>query len=360
MFVEEEKTVFKIIQIDEIERKRHLSFIRKTTPDYLLHIKNFNLELTTTNLENIINSDLKEQFQQPLDCCLFLNYGDLYLSTLNALEIPSNLWNYIAFLVSGESEIQSQINSIIEHKIKSTHCLDHMDISTLNTEYRKYESALSFTILISLATLANKSSEWWLQYSLTNLLTSNGSDYGPTSAKQFQENLYKSGMFADISMKIHYPTTADDDSSLIDFEEYSFSTFSDLLAFDIRQLSKSNKDIKLCKNCNRFFVPANRADEKYCDFAFRNFKSCKDVAFSQREKNDDITTAYRKIYKTQNARKQRNDHRPGIHEKFEKWSAFAIQQFLACQRGEITITDMERAISGKEWMEQTKKVVFEK
>ena len=65
---------------------------------------------------------------------------------------------------------------------------------------------------------------------------------------------------------------------------------------------------------------------------------------------DQIMKEYRRIYKMQNARKQRNQQKRDIASSFDNWAAFAKQKLKACQNGEITLDEMKQQISGADWM----------
>lgn len=122
--------------------------------------------------------------------------------------------------------------------------------------------------------------------------------------------------------------------------------------FDAVQIIKRGIQIKKCQNCKRYFVPLTRSDEIYCDSIFENGKTCKQLGYENKVKNDEILCQYRKIYKTQNARKQRNSHIPQIAERFKTWADFAKKQLEACQRGEQSLENMVAAISGDSWMKE--------
>lgn len=113
---------------------------------------------------------------------------------------------------------------------------------------------------------------------------------------------------------------------------------------------KEDKIIRKCKNCGEYFSPKARSDELYCSKININGKTCKEVGYDNKVKDDDVLRTYRKIYKTQNARKQRNQHKKNIEEKFGTWKNFAKEQLKACQNGEITLKEFEVNISSNNWM----------
>lgn len=124
---------------------------------------------------------------------------------------------------------------------------------------------------------------------------------------------------------------------------YYVSTVSDFFRLMGVFTIKDNKPIRRCKICNKYFIPVSKTDEIYC-------QSCRSISYDKKIKENEILSSYRKIYKTQNARKQRNSHRPNIDIKFDNWKRFAITKREECQNGKISLTEMEKAISGIEWI----------
>lgn len=112
-----------------------------------------------------------------------------------------------------------------------------------------------------------------------------------------------------------------------------------------------NTAIHRCAHCGDYFIPASRSDEIYCDKRLPNGKTCKNVGYEKKVEKDDVLREYRKIYKTQNARKQRNQHRPNIEANFDRWKAAAKMALNSCQSGNIALAEMIERISGTAWME---------
>ena len=131
---------------------------------------------------------------------------------------------------------------------------------------------------------------------------------------------------------------------------YYFENLGDVIQFDLYQLSTNSIDIKKCVNCGKYFIPKTRSDEIYCDYEDYFGKSCRQKGYENKVNNDAVLKEYRKIYKTQNARKQRNKHKPNIEELFKKWHIDAKEFLRKCQNNEISIGDMIEKISGTDWM----------
>lgn len=124
---------------------------------------------------------------------------------------------------------------------------------------------------------------------------------------------------------------------------YSVSRLWDFFTLMVVFTIKDGKPIRKCKNCNKYFTPTSKKDEIYC-------LSCRDVSYDKKIREDEILSHYRKIYKTQSARKVRNAHRPQINEKFEQWKRIAICKRNDCKAGLITLAEMEDAISSPDWL----------
>ena len=115
--------------------------------------------------------------------------------------------------------------------------------------------------------------------------------------------------------------------------------------------NQENSPPAICQNCGKYFVPESRSDEIYCNNIFKGNRTCRQIGYENKINGDEVLREYRKIYKTQNARKQRNkDNIQGLEERFAVWSAFAKGQLIKCQNGEISVDDMKTSISTTDWM----------
>lgn len=135
-------------------------------------------------------------------------------------------------------------------------------------------------------------------------------------------------------------------------ENISFHCIECFFYWALWQYTKSDIVLIKCENCGRYFFPKKRKDEKYCDRKDINGKTCKQIGYIESKlKNDEIMSNYRKIYKTQNARKQRNKNNvKKIDERFLIWHSYAKEQLRLCKSGEITETEMVQNISGDNWL----------
>lgn len=130
----------------------------------------------------------------------------------------------------------------------------------------------------------------------------------------------------------------------------SFKSLFDALLYDAFEVKKYHVKPTRCQNCGKLFFPHSRSDEIYCNYVFKNGKTCKELGYEMKVAADQIMKEYRRIYKMQNARKQRNQQKRNIAACFDNWAIFAKQKLKACQNGEITLDEMKQQISGADWM----------
>lgn len=132
---------------------------------------------------------------------------------------------------------------------------------------------------------------------------------------------------------------------------YYFINLSDLIMFDFMEMQRRGIELKRCKNCGKYFVPETRSDEIYCNNIFKGNRTCRQIGYENKVNGNEVLREYRKIYKTQNARKQRNkDNIQELEQRFSDWSAYAKEQLVKCQNGEITLAEMRANISPTDWM----------
>ena len=118
----------------------------------------------------------------------------------------------------------------------------------------------------------------------------------------------------------------EDPLSPTSYYSYKIKKISDIIAFDNINYHKNNTTIKLCQNCGKFFIPSSRSDEIYCDNIYENGKTCKEIGYEVKLKNDEFKTSYRRAYKTQRARISYNRHITNYEElHFKPWEKAAKQ-----------------------------------
>lgn len=340
-----EKLRFTFVKLSDAERKSNISFIRKVKPDYMLEITGLNISCECIS-EHVSNSEII-QFPESLDCSFFLNYGDLFLCAANCIDQRNFLDTCVSSLFFEALEKRKVCDEIVFRALEEPNRKDEFTSKLLeaNNDYAQCFSALSFSAFVALVLIEDEKMDGFFRAAVQNLLTSsNPIEYGALSASQLQSNLNNRNLFSEITMTIRYRGDGT--------EEYTFGKLFDLIGFEIHQLKGKRCCVKECENCGRLFVPASRVDEKYCNFLFDGFKSCKQVSFFSRLDKDETLKTYRKIYKTQHARKQRNAHRIGIEKRFDIWADHAKKRLEECQSGEITLAQMIEDISSSSWISE--------
>lgn len=78
-----------------------------------------------------------------------------------------------------------------------------------------------------------------------------------------------------------------------------------IILYDLFKSTEQHIRPKRCKMCGKAFSPATRSDEIYCKNIYRNNRTCADVAFEIKSKENPFYTEYRKAYKTMSARLSR-------------------------------------------------------
>ena len=84
---------------------------------------------------------------------------------------------------------------------------------------------------------------------------------------------------------------------------YSFYSdkISDILFITVKEFkTRKNATIRQCQNCNKYFIPENLNNTKYCSNIYKNKKTCmelgKEIAYKKSLKNDTLLQKYRKRY----------------------------------------------------------------
>lgn len=85
-----------------------------------------------------------------------------------------------------------------------------------------------------------------------------------------------------------------------------------LLVFEVAHLIETSTAIIKCKNCNNYFVSMGRSDTIYCDYPSPqdHSKKCNEIGpqitRAEKEKNDEATKLYRKVYMRYKMLEKRN------------------------------------------------------
>lgn len=140
------------------------------------------------------------------------------------------------------------------------------------------------------------------------------------------------------------------DNSEVIRVSYTISEVYSLFALDFLNVQTKKTPIRRCENCGLLFLPKVRSDEVYCDRIFKDGKTCKQVGYSIKEKNDPFKHLFTTARKTQHARIRYNEHIKDYKEKhYIPWLAAAQE---AKKKYEAT-----NDIDGfRKWIEDNKNV----
>lgn len=291
------------------------SYLRNITPDYSFEIFDENIQFKTVadfkkHIDNFEISD--SNFYE-------LNIGDLFITALNAFLYPKDLLNIY--------ECTKKQLSMLE-KIQPQDTIEGI-WNTYKQQVPYTESLLFYACFVHYV------------------------------AKLIEE---ESGLLLDLMDIYQHKTTITPDSipsisAIIKFNaenqssDYYFSGLEDAIIFDFYEIVKNNIEIKTCENCGKYFIPIARSDEIYCGNIYKNGKTCKQLGYENRINANEVLKTYRKIYKTQNARKQRNAKNiKSIDSYFLQWTKYAKKQLRLCQEGKISISVLTDRISSDNWM----------
>ncbi len=137
-------------------------------------------------------------------------------------------------------------------------------------------------------------------------------------------------------------------------EIFKLSDLDTFMKYDVLKIIERSIPINKCDNCGKYFIPKNKSNEKYCDNIFKDNKTCKMISYNMKLEKDEVEKIYRKAYKTQNAKKQRNHHIWDIEDKFKNWVKKAKKEKKLCKDKKITIEEFKLWIKNNEnWHRNT-------
>lgn len=113
------------------------------------------------------------------------------------------------------------------------------------------------------------------------------------------------------------------------YQSIRFDNFLDFFKYILSEAIDKGEAIKLCKNCGKYFYPAKRSDAIYCDNTSPQDpkKTCKvygaAATRAQKEKEDEATGLYRKVYMSKQMLAKRNPDLSEYKESFDKFRSEA-------------------------------------
>lgn len=115
--------------------------------------------------------------------------------------------------------------------------------------------------------------------------------------------------------------------------EYSTNSARVIIGFHLLKMQELKIHPKKCKMCNKYFFPVSRSDEIYCRNEYKDGRTCAEVAFEIKSKEDPFYTAYRTAYKTVFARARRRatdkEHRDVVIAQWRETAKEKMKEFKA-------------------------------
>lgn len=304
------------------------SFLRKTNPDFAFYPKH--------------GSEIE------------LNTGDLFLTAVNIYNNLEHYKNYLNELKLMLEIAKKNLREIVKNREVISTGISNSGLKLIDNDlllkayknlYICLEQAFFYSTFVKYLTEDAYDNEFQDICTLCNFLDENKLNKGIITGKS---------LFNNVSRGFH---NYDKVETIIDFSngygnlKYYFSDIINAIIFDMFALIDKNFPIKTCENCGNYFIPSKRSDEKYCDYPYENGKTCKEIGYINKVNSDDILKTYRSIYKTQNARKQRNKNNvSNIDDRFKKWHQYAKSQLELCKDEKISINEMITRINTSDWV----------
>ena len=116
------------------------------------------------------------------------------------------------------------------------------------------------------------------------------------------------------------------------------SSIYDLICFSLCACIKQGLQMRVCKNCGRYFALTGKSSAEYCSITVdAKGRTCKEVGamkkYSTSKKNNAIFNEYRREYKRRFAWIKSGKIDPAA---FYSWSAEARQREAECEKGDIS------------------------
>ena len=134
---------------------------------------------------------------------------------------------------------------------------------------------------------------------------------------------------------------------------YTSEKLSNITFVVLEQFVKnSNLPIKKCQYCNRYFIPAIRQDELYCDLPNEDGKLCREKGAKQTYKQNlekiPALLEYRKAYQKKFMEVARSDNNKKLKKAFDSWKKIAQGKIKDYKQGKVTEDELYK------WMIENK------
>ena len=131
-------------------------------------------------------------------------------------------------------------------------------------------------------------------------------------------------------------------SNEIEYKElYRVDSINDIIELELYLMLNLNYRIRICPNCNNFFILENKHEAQYCKRKpGKGKQTCQQIAASNRHYDNRSTVALirKKYYDTYYNRKKAKII---TESAFRDYKKFAKAQALSCEKGKLSIEDFE-------------------
>ncbi len=135
------------------------------------------------------------------------------------------------------------------------------------------------------------------------------------------------------------------DSELI--EIYKIDSLLNIMYLEIKNIINNNLKIKICKNCNKLFIPKN-INAEYCDRIINKGRTCKDIGPGRKYQDKIAEDMVMQTYNRERAKRyMRNKRNPAKYDKEElqSWLRYAEKLKEEVREGIIEFDEYEELLS---------------
>ena len=143
-------------------------------------------------------------------------------------------------------------------------------------------------------------------------------------------------------------------------ELYTFPTMFSAIAFDVYKIIETRTVVKVCDNCNHFFVPINRSDTKYCNYISPqdSSKTCQEygtyITYLTKTQTDLSTKLYKQVYNSLSNKIKRSPQNTYLVDDLENFKTNAKIWKFKIKSGKANLSDYE------EWLRTQKQILQSK
>lgn len=133
---------------------------------------------------------------------------------------------------------------------------------------------------------------------------------------------------------------------------FTIKSMISLYLFEIAHIYDGDVPIVRCKNCSHYFIPLKRSDTRYCNYPSPENpeKTCKEIgaqkAWANKEKTDDVTREYRKVYMRYKMTVKRHPDNKEAQQKLDRLTDGIREWRQKLEAGEASTADFMR------WLEE--------